>query len=365
MTATEAMTRIERVQEAIERDAADWLLVPASPDFLWLTGGHARATERLVALAIPAHGKPFAVVPALEAEVLGRQCPSLTLEVWTEAQDPIEILERRMRLGAASTLLIGEGLRVSPLLRLAARVRCRPAAGVLAPLRAVKDADELAALQRAAGHADAIVEAIADRIVPGITESQVARWIFDAFEAAGDTDAWAIVAAGANSALPHHFTSDQVIGDDTVVMLDLGASAGGYVSDITRTYCIGAPPDGFPPIFDTVNAARAAAIAAVRPGAIPDDVDRAARSLIEAAGYGPQFVHRTGHGVGLEVHEPPYIVSGNREPLQPGMTHSIEPGIYLPGRFGVRLEDLVAVTADGARRLNRAPIDWRVPRLRI
>ncbi len=364
MTATGTTARLERVQAALARAAADWLLVPASPDFRWLTGARARATERLVAIAVPARGDPFAVVPALEAEMLGRECPWLALEVWTEAEDPIERLERRMGLGAASTLLLGEGLRVSPLLRLAGLVRCRPATEVLGPLRAVKDAQELAALERAAGHADAIVEAVADRMAPGMTEQDVARMIFEAFEAAGDDGAWAIVAAGANSALPHHFTSGDRIREDDVVMLDLGAVTDGYVSDITRTYFMGTPPAEFIAVFDTVNAARAAAIAALKPGVTAESVDRAARSVIEAAGHGAEFVHRTGHGVGLEVHEPPYIVAGNRELLRAGMTHSVEPGIYLPGAFGVRLEDLVAVTDQGARRLNRAPIDWRVPRLR-
>jgi Xaa-Pro aminopeptidase len=182
--------------------------------------------------------------------------------------------------------------------------------------------------------------------------------------ARGDTEVWAIAASGPNGASPHHFTSDRALEEGDVVVLDVGASTAGYSSDITRTYWLGEPPADAKRVYEVVNAARAAGIAAVRAGAAPEDVDRAARGVIEAAGYGRHFTHRTGHGVGLDVHETPYLVAGNRAPLESGMVHSVEPGIYLEGRFGVRLEDLVVVEHSGARRLNRAPFDPRPPRLR-
>jgi D-alanyl-D-alanine dipeptidase len=192
-----------------------------------------------------------------------------------------------------------------------------------------------------------------------MTEREVARRILSAFDALGDTDPWAIVASGPNAALPHHFTSDRKLAKDECVLLDLGASTGGYGSDITRTYWLGRPPEEAARIHAIVDEARARGIEAARAGAACEDVDRAARGVIDRAGHGPHFIHRTGHGVGLEVHEPPWLVAGNRTPLARGMVHSVEPGIYLPGRFGVRLEDLVVVEEGGGRRLNRAPLDLR------
>jgi len=364
MTTTRVSERLDRVREALAQQSADWLVVPASADFRWLTGARARSTERLVALALPVQGEPFAIVPGLESEMLEQEAPGLELEVWSESEDPLERLLRRMQLRPQSVVLVGEGMRVAALLRLAAQARCRPASDALAALRARKDADELDALQRAAAHADLVVEELADRIETGASERELGQAAIERFQSLGDDQAWVIVASGPNSALPHHFTSDRKIGANEAVLLDLGAFTDGYASDITRTFWTGTPPAEFVKVFETVNAARAAAIAAVKPGVTAEAVDHAARAVIERVGYGPQFVHRTGHGVGLEVHELPYLVAGNREPLRSGMVHSVEPGVYLPGRFGVRIEDLVVVEDHGARRLNTAPIDPRPRRMR-
>jgi Xaa-Pro aminopeptidase len=356
--------RISRAQSALARQSADWLLLPASPDFRWLTGAHARSTERLIAFALPRSGEPFCVVPRLEAESLAAECPWLDLEVWEETDSPFERLARRIDLTRRPTVLVGEGFRVAPLLRLAAEAACRPASTVLAPLRASKDADELDALARAAKNADRVVEEIADRLRPGMTEREVARLAMDRFVALGDTEPWAIAAFGPHSALPHHMPSDRKLAESDVAILDVGAYTDGYGSDITRTYVVGKPPADFERVYGVVRDGKAAGIAAVRARASAESVDRAARAVIDGAGFGPYFTHRTGHGVGLEVHEPPYLVAGNREPLEPGMVHSVEPGIYLPGRFGVRLEDLVVVEEGKARVLNHAPQDPRPPRAR-
>jgi Xaa-Pro aminopeptidase len=353
--------RLSSVRETLGRLGAEWLLVAPSADFRWLTGATARSTERLVMLALPARGEPFCLVPRLEAGPLASECPWLELEVWDEHEDPFERLARRVGLERRPAALVSDGLRTETLLRLAAATACRPASLALGPLRAIKDGDELARLATAAGHADQVVEAIADWMRPGMTERQVARHVLEAFEDLGDTEPWAIVAAGPNSAHPHHASSDRRLERGEVVLLDLGASTGGYGSDITRTYWLGEPPAEARRVYEVVNAARAAGIAAVRAGAAPESVDRAARGVIEAAGFGRHFPHRTGHGVGLEVHEPPYLVAGNKAPLASGMVHSVEPGIYLEGRFGVRLEDLVVVEDGGARRLNHAPFDLRPP----
>jgi Xaa-Pro aminopeptidase len=357
-------SRLARVRRWLDEARADAVLVPASADFLWLTGAHARLTERMVALALPRRGDPFCVVGRLEADALQAACPWLELEAWADGAEPFDILWRRLGLVRGPSLFVGEGLRAPALLRLAAHARCRPAADALGALRAVKDADEIARLERAAAHADAIAEEAADFARPGLREREIAAFICQRFESVGDREPWAIVATGPNAALPHHFTSERALEARDVLLLDLGAFTDGYGSDMTRTFWIGDPEPEAERVYDVVNRARAAGIAAARDGAPAESVDHAARGVIDGAGYAERFTHRTGHGVGLEVHEMPYLVAGNRRPLERGMVHSVEPGIYLPGRFGVRLEDLVVVGADGGRRLNQAPLDPRPPRMR-
>lgn len=357
--------RIDRARERLERESADWLLVAPGPDFRWLTGAIARSTERLLVLAVPREGEPFCLVPRLEADALAAECPWLDIESVNDGEDAFACLSDRMNLlRGGPVVLVSEGLRTLPLLRLAAHGRCRPAERVLAPLRAVKDALEIELLEEAGANADRVMEHTADFMRPGMTELEVAAYAAERFRALGDTDPWVIVASGPNSASPHHMTSDRRIRDGEVVLIDLGAFTRGYGSDITRTFFLGTPPHDVQQVYGIVNAARESGLAASRSGEAPEDVDRAARDVIESAGFGEYFTHRTGHGVGLEVHEPPYVVSGNREPLQHGMVHSVEPGIYLPGRFGVRLEDLVVVEDSCARRLNHAPLDPLPPRLR-
>lgn len=353
MTPARSDLRLARTREALALDRADWLLVPASADFVWLTGARARATERLVLFALPARGEPFGLVPRLEAEALRSECPWLDLEVWDEHEDPLARLGARVPPGAS--LRLGEGFRTGVLLSLAARSECKPVAPLIAPLRAVKDAEELARMEIAARNADRVVAETAASLRPGLSEREVARAILSRFDALGDHDPWAIVASGPNSAFPHHMSSNRTLAAGEVVLLDLGAYHKGYGSDITRTFWLGPPPAEFERVYEIVNRARAAGIAAARAGAPAASVDVAARGVIDAAGFGAQFIHRTGHGVGLEIHEPPYLVTGNEARLEAGMTHSVEPGIYLPGRFGVRLEDLVVVGPGGGRRLNDAP----------
>lgn len=348
--------RIASVQRVLQEQNAEFLLVPASADFRWLTGGHVRVSERLLCLAVPRSGAPFCLVPRLEADALAAECPWLERLPWEDDRDPFAMLAGRLMLERRPELLLDEGFRVGPLLALAERTRCRSAAPALEPLRAVKDADELRLLATAGAHADQVVMETAEKLRPGMTEREVERSVLERFEAFGDTEAWAIVASGPNGALPHHMTSRRRLEEGDVVVLDLGAYTEGYASDITRTFWLGAPPPEAEKVYAIVDEARRAGIAAVRAGVPAESVDRAARMVIERAGYGPSFTHRTGHGVGLEIHEAPYIVGGNAKPLLAGMTHSVEPGIYLNGRFGIRLEDIVAVEEGGARRLNQAPL---------
>ena len=359
-----SLSRVTKLQAALAAAEADWLLVPASADFRWLTGAPARVSERLLCLAVPSRGAPFCLVPALEAVALGAECPGLEQTVWSDGDDAFERLVQRLALRPQSRLLVGEGFRAAPLLGLAARASCRTATEVLAPLRVIKDATEIDHLVAAGRHADEVITQVMDFMRPGMTEREVARFALERFEVLGDTDPWAIIASGPHSALPHHFTSSRRLVEGDVVVVDVGAYSDGYASDITRTVWLGAPPPEAERVYAVVDEARRAGIAAVREGAETGTVDRAAREVIERAGYGPYFTHRTGHGIGLEIHEPPYLVAGTHDRLRAGMAHTVEPGIYLPDRFGIRLEDSVVVESGGARRLNQVPFEPAPQRVR-
>jgi Xaa-Pro aminopeptidase len=225
---------------------------------------------------------------------------------------------------------------------------------VLRELRIHKSPAEVEALRRAGQAIDRVHEAMAGWLRPGRTEAEVGRDIADAIVAEGhSTVNFVIVAAGPNGASPHHQTGDRVIAGGDAVVVDIGGTtAEGYCSDSTRTYAVGDPPADFADYYEVLRQAQAAACAAVKPGVRAAAVDAAARDIIAGAGYGEYFVHRTGHGIGLEEHEEPWIVAGNDQPLAAGMAFSIEPGIYLPGRHGARIEDIVVCTEAGADRLN-------------
>jgi D-alanyl-D-alanine dipeptidase len=232
---------------------------------------------------------------------------------------------------------------------------------VISRLRSVKDADELAALGRAGRAADETFRRICVTRFEGRPEHDVARDLEALLVESGHRRAdFAIVASGPNGASPHHEPEGRTIRARDAVVMDFGGELGGYFSDTTRTVVVGEPPPGFAEVYDAVRSAHDAALAMIRAGVTAQDVDRAARDVIDRAGYGERFIHRTGHGIGLEVHEPPWIVEGNDLSLRAGMTFSVEPGIYLEGRFGVRIEDIVAVTADGVDRLNRSTRELQV-----
>jgi D-alanyl-D-alanine dipeptidase len=225
----------------------------------------------------------------------------------------------------------------------------------------VKDEDELAALRRAARGADESFRAICTTPFLGRREEEVAADLADLLVRSGHARAdFTIVASGPNSASPHHEPGSRTILPKDAVVMDFGGQLGGYFSDTTRTVVIGEPPAGFERVYESVLRAQTAACDAVAPGVAAQDVDRVARRIIDEAGYGARFIHRTGHGIGLEVHEPPYLVEGNEQALEPGTTFSIEPGVYLEGEFGVRIEDIVAVTDHGVERLNRSTRELQV-----
>jgi len=360
---------------AAARDAglAALLLTPG-PDLRYLTGYDAHQLERLTCLAVPAAapggppssaaGEPFLVVPRLELPAAqASPAGALGLEIipWDETDDPYALVAGRLAdatQGAAGPVGLSDRMWALMVLRFRDALPGVPqdlASAALRALRIRKTPAEVAAL-RAAGEAiDRVHARVPGWLRAGRTERQVAADIADAILEEGHARVdFTIVGSGPNAASPHHEISDRALQPGDAVVVDIGGTMpSGYCSDCTRTYVIGAPPPEFTAYYRVLQGAQEAACAAVRPGVAAEAVDAAAREPITAAGYGEFFVHRTGHGIGLECHEDPYIVSGNAEPLQPGMAFSIEPGIY-PGRSGARIEDIVVCTEQGHERLNHA-----------
>jgi Xaa-Pro aminopeptidase len=358
--------RVEQAAAAAAEAGLTALLLTPGPDLRYLTGYDAHQLERLTCLAVPAAGgagggrPPFLVVPRLERPAAqASPAGSLGLEIipWDETDDPYALVAGR--LGAVSGP-VGLSDRMWALMVLRFRdalpgVRQELASAALRGMRSRKTPAEVAAL-RAAGEAiDRVHARVPGWLRAGRTERQVAADIADAIIHEGHARVdFTIVGSGPNAASPHHEVSDRALQDGDAVVVDIGGTMpSGYCSDCTRTYVVGEPPPDFAAYYRVLREAQQAAFAAVRPGVTAEAVDAAAREPIADAGFGDYFMHRTGHGIGLETHEDPYIVSGNAEPLRPGMAFSIEPGIY-PGPHGARIEDIVVCTEDGGERLNNA-----------
>jgi len=351
-------SRIRDVAAAAGAAGLDALLLTPGPDLRYVTGYDAHESERLTCLVLPADGDPILVVPRLELpKALASPAGQLNLELvgWEETDDPYAIVARR--LGAAAAVGLADRMWALMVLRLRAALpgaRQELASTALRDLRARKSPAEIAALREAAVAIDRVHARVPDWLRPGRTEAEVAADIAVAIRAEGHATAdFAIVGSGPNGASPHHTASHRVLKRGDTVVVDIGGTMPtGYCSDCTRTYAIGAPSADVTAYYPVLRDAQEAAYAAVRPGVLAEAVDAAARDPISAAGYGEFFVHRTGHGIGLETHEEPYIVAGNAEELRPGHAFSIEPGIY-PGPSGARIEDIVVCTADGCERLNQ------------
>jgi D-alanyl-D-alanine dipeptidase len=355
-TAADYAARMRRAAQDAADAGLDGVLIAPGPDLLWLTGYRPVETERLTLLVLRAGEDPVLVVPKLEAPDAAGSAggPALTLRDWTDGQDPYE---------AAGSLLAPEGrfgisdnawaMHLLGLSRRLPRSRHVALTEALPMLRAVKDAAELDRLAAAGAAADAAFEEIRRVAFAGRREREVAADLAALLLHHGHSQVdFTVVGSGPNGADPHHEAGDRVIERGDMVVLDFGGLKHGYGSDTTRTVHVGEPTDEERRVHDIVRQAQEAGFRAVRPGAACQDVDRAAREVIADAGYGAYFIHRTGHGIGVTTHEPPYMIEGEEQPLVPGMCFSVEPGIYLPGRFGVRIEDIVTVTEDGGRRLN-------------
>jgi Xaa-Pro aminopeptidase len=319
--------------------------------------------ERLTMLVLPRYGDAHLVVPRLEAPRVTPQPDLFELVAWDETEDPIELVARLV--GSIGVAAIGDHTWARFVLDLQLAipdVRFVRASTVLGPIRMVKDDEEIAALQAAASAVDAIAVDMRGRLFVGRSEVDIHRELVDRMLAAGHERAnFAIVAAGANAASPHHEpAADRVVERGDIVLCDFGGTMHGYCSDITRMFHAGDPPAEVRDAYAVLVAAQEAGVRAATVGTPCAEVDAAARRVIADAGFGECFVHRVGHGIGTEAHEYPYMVAGNELPLVPGHAFSVEPGIYLPGRFGMRLEDIVVATDLGPRRLNDAPRDVAV-----
>jgi Xaa-Pro aminopeptidase len=350
--------RRDRARLLLRSEGLDALVATPSSDLFYLTGYSLSPSERLTSLVLPVDGEAVLLVPGLEERRALAAVRDVRIVTWEETEDPIsflcELLARAERIALADQTWAVFLLRIQAALP---RLAAVPGSSILRELRVRKDEAEIADLREVAAAADRAYERLRREVrFAGRQENEVGRDLAELLRAEGhDAVSFCIVASGPNGASPHHETSSRTIAEGDTVVCDFGGLRAGYASDITRTVFVGdTPPEEVRRVHDVVRRAQQAAYATARPGVPAEEVDRAARQVIAAAGYGEAFLHRTGHGIGLDGHEHPYLVEGNGEPLEVGMVFSIEPGIYLARRFGVRVEDIVALASDGPEPLNTA-----------
>jgi Xaa-Pro aminopeptidase len=359
--------RLARTRERMAALGVDALLLSVGPDLPWLTGYTAMPLERLTMLVLPRDGDATLLVPRLEAPRVTERPEVFTLQPWNETDDPIALAAGLLGggSGAGARLAVGDHMWARFVIDLQTALPdagYRRATEVLGPLRAVKDPAEVEALRRAALAVDAIAADLQRGAIPlvGRTEADISADLGRRIVEAGHQHVnFAIVAAGENAASPHHEAGDRVVREGEVVLCDFGGTmldddGIGYCSDITRCVHVGDPTAEVAEAYAVLLEAQQAAVLAALVGTPCEEVDATARRVIADAGYGDLFIHRTGHGIGVEEHEDPYIVEGNGTPLAPGHAFSIEPGIYVPGRFGLRLEDIVVASDPGPDPLNLA-----------
>lgn len=346
--------RMNRLRAGMAERSIDAVCVSIGSDLPYLTGYRAHVSERPTMLVVTADAPATMVIPALEAPRVKPQGDVFAVLPWEETDDPIGIVSDL--LPAASTVAIGSQTWSRFTLDLQTRkpgVRWLDAESVMAGLRIIKSDDEIALLRAAGATVDRIAADIGTMRFSRRTEADVSREIADRTLAAGHQSIeFCIVASGPNGASPHHTASDRVMAEGDAVVVDFGGYQDGYCSDTTRTFVIGKPPDGFVAAYEVLRRAQESATAFARPGRRASEIDAHARAIISDAGYGDRFIHRLGHGIGLDGHERPYLVDGDDTVIEQGMAFSIEPGIYAPGEWGMRIEDIVAVTSSGVESLN-------------
>ena len=354
--------RLERARQAMRAQGVDVALLSLGLDMPYLTGYNAMPLERLTMLVLPANGDAVMVIPRLEAPRVQPMPNVFSLFPWNETDDPVAITAELVRSVAPSSRVIAVGDQMwarflVDLMPLLPNTQYRRSVDVIGSLRMRKDSAEIEALRAAGSAVDKIAGDLqAGRIaLVGRTEAQVSADLSARIIAQGhDVVNFAIVAAGENAASPHHHPGSRVIQPNEIVLCDFGGTMNGYCSDITRCVYTGEPSSEVAEAYAVLFEAEAAAVRAATVGTPCEEVDAVARRVITAAGFGEYFIHRTGHGIGLDAHEDPYIVSGNSLALEAGHAFSIEPGIYMPGKWGMRLEDIVVATVDGPDSMNHA-----------
>ena len=357
------LDRLRRVRAAMTEQGIDMLLLSVGHDLPYLTGYTAMPLERLTMLIVPRDRDATLVIPRLEAPRVTEQPGVFELLPWNETDDPTTLVAKAA--SGAKTLAVGDQMWARFLVELLPQLpgaSYTRAVDVVGPLRMVKDQAEIDALAGASAAVDRIAHELQEGRIPlvGRSEAEVSTDLSERMIAEGHQKVnFAIVAAGENAASPHHNAGSRLIGENEIVLCDFGGTMNGYCSDITRCVFTGEIASDVAEAYEVLQRAQAASVASAIVGTPCEDIDSTARNLIAEAGYGEYFVHRTGHGIGLEEHEDPYIVQGNRRPLVAGHAFSIEPGIYVPGKWGMRLEDIVVATDSGPMPLNN--VDHGLP----
>ena len=350
--------RLARAQEEMARQEIEILAVGPSSDLRYFIGYDAHLSERLNLLLVPVSGRPALIVPLLESPLARFAEELVDLRIWTETENPAEMAANIAQTMGAGRIAVSDQLWSGFLLKLQDAipgVSWVSALDVIKPLRVTKDSREVELLAEVSRLTDeAWGEFIEGGPLSGLTETQAMERLSALMQKRGLGASFGICASGPNSASPHHHTGDRVIQEGDSVIFDWGGALEGYHSDVTRTVFVGKPTEKFRKVYDIVRRANQATLDAVKPGVACEDLDKTARDLISAEGFGENFIHRVGHGLGMDVHEEPYLVGGNKTPLQAGMVFSDEPGIYIEGEIGVRIEDSVVVTTEGGKRLNEA-----------
>lgn len=355
--------RVAALAEELTKRDLEAIYLGPSTDLEYIGELDTHPDERVRGLMVTREGKCFALVPLLYKEEMVNAFGDVPIyEEWTDHEGFTDAFRRGCeRLGVlGKRIAFNDGVRAVDMLAIrdAMDIKLENGLGVLSPLRARKDAEELELMRKASKMADGVVERLVEFIKPGMKERDIAKVIPDFFEELGADNVSfnPIVASGPNGSMPHYGGDQRVIQPQDIIILDLGGRYKSYCSDTTRTLFVGEPTGEQRKAYEIVRESQMAGEAAVKPGATGQDVDRAARRVIVDAGYGEYFFNRVGHGIGVAVHEDPYMIEGNNAPLEPGNVFSVEPGIYIPGKFGIRIENLVAVKQDGyGEALNKFP----------
>lgn len=352
--------RIEKCKKLMAQSGFDLVILFPSPNMYYFSGFKEEPGERMLLLLIPIKNKPVFIASELYQEHIRRDSSIQNVQIWKDSDSPRRLLQniiKGMELKYSKVLIDDTmgALFLLPLQKILQDCEFVPASKIISSLRIRKSETEIENMKRASLIVDGIFNIITKMKIKGMTELELAaRMEYEMKKMGSGNIAFeTIVASGTNSAVPHHRAGNRIIKEGDVVVLDYGCKVNGYCSDITRTIICGKPSDKVRKVYDIVQRAQEKAFQAVKSGVAVEEIDRIAREEISKEGFDNRFIHRTGHGIGLEVHEEPYIVEGNNLKLEEGMTFSIEPGIYLPGEFGIRIEDIVLVTSKGGKRLNK------------